>query len=240
MLLKKIARSVLPDRLLAAARTARDKPPSPRDVFSGIYRDGAWGTAHDPDDTFYSGDGSHDDRITTAYVDNVVAFLRTRPDKPNVVDLGCGDFSVGSRIRPFCNRYIACDVVPALIARNRKKYADLDVDFRQLDLITDPLPAGDIVFIRQVLQHLSNRQIAALIPKLRPRYRFLVLTEHLPASDRFTPNLDQAAGAGIRLGFGSGVVLTEAPFNLRALEEKRLCTVEGYGGVVSTMLYRLD
>lgn len=86
--------------------------------------------------------------------------------KPDVVDLGCGDFKVGSQLRPWCGRYTACDVVPDLIAFNRTAFTQLDVDFRVLDMVEDPLPAGDVVFVRQVLQHLSNAAISKAIAKI--------------------------------------------------------------------------
>ena len=36
-----------------------------------------------------------------------------------VVDLGCGDFTVGSKIRPLCGAYVACDVAAPVIAWNQ-------------------------------------------------------------------------------------------------------------------------
>ena len=71
------------------------------------------------------------------------------------------------------------------------------------------------MFIRQVLQHLSNAQISRIVPKLSI-YRLLVLTEYLPSSGDFVPNLDRPTGVGTRLGTetDSGIVLTEPPFNL--------------------------
>jgi hypothetical protein len=50
------------------------------------------------------------------------------------------------------------------------------------------LPDGDIVFLRQVLQHLNNSQISRVVQKLY-RYKFLVLTEHVPANPAFTPTV---------------------------------------------------
>jgi hypothetical protein len=210
-----------------------------RQIFSKIYEDSAWGRSGDPSQPFFSGSGSHDDAIITAYVDAVRAFLASFERKPDVVDLGCGDFFVGARLRPWCGAYTACDIVPELIAFNRTKFAELDVDFRTVDLVADTLPAGDVVFIRQVLQHLSNAQIAQALPKIRATYRFLVLTEHLPGMPDFVPNLDKQPGAGVRTGAGSGVVLTRPPFDLAPVDERVLCDVAEFGGVIRTTLYTL-
>jgi hypothetical protein len=74
---------------------------------------------------------------------------------------------VGSQIRKFCGRYIACDVVPGLIDFIKRQFEDLDVEFKLLDLVKDEFPAGDVALIRQVLQHLSNDQIARFVARSR-------------------------------------------------------------------------
>ena len=159
-----------------------------------------------------------------------------------MVDLGCGDFNVGEQLRPYCGRYVACDVVPALIQRNRDKFAGMQVDFRCIDITEDDLPEGDIVFLRQVLQHLSNAQIFKVIKKLY-RYKVLVLTEHVQASPAFLANRDRATGGGIRMPQSSGVVLTEPPFLLRVKSESVICTTNQsfaqYPGLIRTTLYEL-
>jgi hypothetical protein len=202
-----------------------------------------WGKSDDPSQPFYSGSGSHDNRITQLYVSHVTSFFKNLPNKPDIVDLGCGDFAIGSKIRQYCNHYIACDIVPALITHNKVKYKNLNVNFEVLDLNNDTLPSGDIVIIRQVLQHLTNAQIQRLIPKISLSYKILILTEHLPKSNTFLPNIDKPEGMDIRFdikaGYNSGVVLTKHPFNLRVLEEQIICEVEENGGVIRTTLYRL-
>ena len=206
-------------------------------IFSKIYEDEIWGKSNDPSQLFYSGIGSHDKVIVSTYIQAVHEFLSTFVKKPNVVDLGCGDFLVGSKIRQLCDNYIACDIVPELIEFNKHKYKTLDVDFRVVDLTTNDLPSGDIVFVRQVLQHLSNEQILKAIPKLCTKYKYLVLTEHLPISHEFEHNLDKPAGFDIRTGIESGLVLTSPPFNLKARNERKLCEVL-YGGIITTTLYQ--
>jgi len=181
--------------------------------------------------------------VVLPYVNAVGRFLDSLPCPPSVVDLGCGDFNVGEQLRPYCDRYVACDVVPALIQRNKDKFAGTQVDFRCIDIIEDDLPYGDIVFLRQVLQHLNNAQILRVVQKLY-RYKFLILTEHVPTNSGFPPNRDKATGGGIRLPQGSGVVLTEPPFLLRVKSESVICTTNQslaqYPGLIKTTLYELE
>lgn len=246
MIHKEIIKALIPNVILQKLQAVRTKKKADRfknystqEIFSEVYQKGLWGKSKDPSQLYYSGSGSHDENITSVYIEKVFEFLDGFCDVPDVVDLGCGDFSIGSKIRQYCNNYVACDIVPQLIEYNRKKHKDLNVDFRILNIITDPLPIAEVVFVRQVFQHLSNEQIQKLIPKLQASYRYLVLTEHLPKSKRFTPNLDKPAGPDTRLGYNSGIVLTAPPFDLVCIDEQLICEVNESDGVIRTMIYKL-
>ena len=207
---------------------------SARDAFSHVYRRRIWGSGPG----FNSGPGSRDPQVVQPYVVAVRAWARELGPM-DAVDLGCGDFTVGRQLRALFGRYVACDVVPDLIASLKAGPDAESVEFQCLDLTLDPLPAGDVVFIRQVLQHLPNAAIHALVPKLA-RYRWLVLTEHLPASLDFPPNRDKPIGPEIRLAAGSGVDLCAEPFLLRAQESRVLCELPQFGGLIRTTVYRLQ
>lgn len=186
---------------------------SPQEIFSDIYRNKSWDD-YGATRPFFSGFGSHAQPTVDAYVQALKPVLERFPGA-RVTDLGCGDFNIGKQIRPLCGPYIACDVVPDLIEHNKREFAGLNVDFRCLDITSDELPAGDIAIVRQVLQHLNNSQIERFVKQI-DGYKILIVTEHIP-SGAFEPNLNKATGSGIRLhGIRpSGVVLHQAPFNLR-------------------------
>ena len=209
------------------------------EVFTKIYEVGAWGKSNESTQGFFSGSGSHANNLVSPYIEALQKTLSSFPQKPNVVDLGCGDFYVGSKIRYLFDSYIACDIVESLIDFNKQKYKDLDVDFRVLDLTKDELPNADIVLIRQVLQHLSNKEISAVIPQISSKYNYLVLTEHLPKDGSFVHNLDKPAGPSIRPFFNSGIILTSPPFNLQVKETTCICEAEEYPGIIRTNLYKL-
>ncbi len=212
---------------------------SNKEVFTKIYKERTWGLPDDPSGEYYSGSGSHDPSVVETYTNAIGQFLRSFEKKPDVVDIGCGDFSVGSRVRPLCGVYTACDIVEPLIAFDKGKYKSLNVDFRVLDITKDSLPAADVIFLRQVLQHLSNAEIMAALPEIAKKYKYLVLSEHLPSSESFTPNLDIPTGPLYRVPINSGVVLTSPPFNLKTKEETVLCQFAEHGGIIKTILYKL-
>lgn len=201
------------------------------DIFSMIYKDKMWGGSED----FYSGHGSSDTQIVVPYVAAVKQLLGSFDMPPSACDFGCGDFRVGQQIRPACAAYVGCDLVPELIARNQKRFKDLDVEFRVVDIVTDELPDGDVAFIREVLQHLSNEEIAAVLPKLA-KYRYVVVTEVVPVGD-FEPNLDKPAGFDIRASRGSGVDLQRGPFNFPVKASRVICEVPHLDSLMRTTAY---
>lgn len=210
-----------------------------REVFSNVYETRAWGVAENPSE-FYSGSSSHDTEIVDTYVKAVTDYLKSMPYRPDVVDLGCGDFNVGKRIRSLCGRYNACDVVEAVVQSNHVKFASLDVDFRCVDITCEPLPPGDVVFLRQVLDHLDNARIAQVLARLTP-YKVLIVTEYAPLKPGFQPNVDKPIGSALRIwgATPSAVVVTAPPFGLKTLSMRILCEVKDSVGVIRTTAYEL-
>jgi SAM-dependent methyltransferase len=213
------------------------------EIFDNVYKNAVWGKATDGHPI--SGSGSVNNEVIGPYIENVNRFL-SEVKPAVVVDIGCGDFNVGSHFVELADRYIACDVSSHIIDINRKKFADIpNLEFRQLDLGCDELPGGDVAFVRQVLQHLSNESIQRFVSFVNENkpYKYLVVTEHLPASDSFTTNLDKPSGPNIRIGIDSGIVLDQAPFFLKSKTSRTMVQVpETSGGTkayIKTILYEL-
>jgi hypothetical protein len=215
---------------------------SPERVFTGIYRNHAWG---DAPGGICSGGGSHDTGITDSYLGLIRDHARSHAfHESTFVDLGCGDMEVGRHLIPLCRVFVGVDVVRFVIDRHRTEMGGDSVDFIHLDMVDDDLPDGDICFVRQVFQHMSNRQVGRVLPKLR-KYRRVYITEHLPSgASPWIPNLDKPQGAGIRLDVGSGIDLTAAPFGIPGGEVRLLLEVRGNDagggrdpGIIRTVLY---
>ena len=188
---------------------------------------------------FYSGSGSHEIEIVKPYITAVTSFLRSFKTPISVCDLGCGDFNVGKELVVYTKKYVAIDIVAPLIAFNKEKFKESNLEFHCLDIAVADLPLGDCAIVRQVLQHLSNTEVQAIVNKL-VNFKYLILTEHLPKGD-FIPNKDIISGQGIRLKKKSGINLLVPPFNLKVKEEKQLIAynLEPDKGVLVTTLYVL-
>ncbi len=212
------------------------KPWPTKDAMKQIYTMQLWGKN---DTDFYSGDGSHQPEIVNPYIDVVTSFLTSFERPITVCDLGCGDFNVAKELVKYTAKYVAVDIVEGLIAYNKKKFKQDNLEFQCLDIAVGDLPSADCIVLRQVLQHLSNAEIESVVHKL-PAFEYVILTEHLPEGD-FIPNKDIISGQGIRLNKQSGVDLLASPFNLKAKEVKQLLYVnlEKNKGVIVTTMYRL-
>ncbi|RKR15308.1 methyltransferase family protein [Maribacter vaceletii] len=197
----------------------RKKEPWPtKAVMHQIYEKKMWGGAVD----FYSGLGSHSPEIVGPYIREVSLFLNSFSTRLEVCDLGCGDFNVGKQLVLLSKKYIAVDIVPNLIERNKSLFKEENLEFLCLDISKDKLPNADCAIVRQVMQHISNAEILSLLKKLK-NYKYLIITEHLPL-DSFVPNKDIISGQGIRLKKNSGVDILQPPFLAKTKLIKNLTT----------------
>ncbi|OUR92054.1 SAM-dependent methyltransferase [Flavobacteriales bacterium 34_180_T64] len=208
------------------------KPWSTKDAMEQVYEMKLWG-AHKSD--FYSGVGSHHPEIVHPYIAVLTSFLTSFKDPLSVCDLGCGDFNIGKKLVKHTKKYVAVDIVSALIEHNKETFKEENLEFHCLDIAVDDLPSGDCVILRQVLQHLSNAEVQSIVRKLYD-FKYIILTEHLPEGD-FAPNKEIISGQGIRLKKQSGLNLLAPPFNFKVKEEKQLVSVtlnDCKGAIVTT------
>lgn len=218
--LKALVKAVLPGKavqnirqfLLTRREWRRSQANAKRsasDVFSEIYARNLWGG--NPGD-FHSGAGTHGP-AASLYLSTINAFIK-KHHVLSVVDIGCGDYEIGSKIE--VSNYTGIDVVPALTDRNNAVFGSETRQFMCLDAAgVDQLPSADLCLIRQVMQHLSNTQIKAILRKL-DIFKYVIVTEHQPSEkDYRDANRDKAHGDDTRLYYGSGVYLDQPPFNLQ-------------------------
>jgi len=212
------------------------KPWPTKAVMQQIYEANLWGKNGDD---FYSGEGSHHPNIVVPYVKAVSSFLASFKNPITICDLGCGDFNIGSKLLPFSKEYFAVDIVPELIEHLKKQYPQKEVSFFCLDIAKDELPKADCVIVRQVLQHLSNKEIKEIVSKLYD-YKYVILTEHLPIGE-FEANKDIISGQGIRLKKKSGLDITKSPFNFKFKKTLVLNNfdLENNKGKIVTTLFEL-
>ena len=227
---KEAIRSILPEFILASrrrfkrySRSMRDRSLTPAQVFSDIYKNNLWGGKTGE---FCSGEGSSL-KTNEAYCTYVKDFIAHHQIK-RVLDIGCGDFQVSCNIAEPHFEYVGIDVVEPLIERNQRTFGNQHITFKCLDVTVDELPDADLVLIREVLQHLSNQQISAILEKIK-NVPYAIITEYQPAHDVLrTANLDKPHGMDTRIWDHSGVYLEHPPFSVSDVEIVREVPIKDY------------
>lgn len=158
-------------RFNAEQAAARDRPLD--HVFNEIYAKGMW-RPEGAEAEFHSGPGSLAP-VTAGYEAFVAGILDSDPAIETLVDIGCGDFQVSQRILGRVKRpitYVGCDIASLVVDHNQRTHGRAGkISFQTLNVAKDALPAGDIVTIREVFQHLSNDTILAAIANLRTTFK---------------------------------------------------------------------
>lgn len=130
------------------------------DLFERIYERNEWGG-----DESRSGPGS-----TLAETEKL------RRELPGIVeqlrvevflDVPCGDWNWMRLIELPVRHYIGMDVVPTVVAQNHERYASPSRSFLLGDARTSKLPSADLVFSRDFLVHLSNRDVRKALANFR-------------------------------------------------------------------------
>jgi hypothetical protein len=175
--------------------------------FERIYETNLWS---DPETRSGVGSSLDSTRVVRARLPAALRELETRV----LLDAPCGDFTWMEQVDLGEIAYIGGDIVPTIVAENRRRYSTADRNFVALDLTRDTLPDADVLLCRDCLVHLSYANIRAVLGNVaRSRIRFVLMTSFPGRGD----NRDIEDGDWRPLDFGA------APFDFPA---PRLTIVE--------------
>ena len=205
---------------------------SNKDIFSNIYHNKLWNKNSNL--IFDSGTGSHEQHIVDKYVDVINKFLLE--NKVSVVDIGCGDFNIASKFYFNCKKYFGVDVVKDLIDYLNKNYSDDNLHFINADATFEKLPKAECIIIKEVLQHLTNKDIKLLVENIKD-FKYVIITESYPFElDEI--NKDKIKGPLSRSYNFSAVEIDKPPFNFLFKTKQEILTIERAGiGYLKTFLY---
>ena len=183
---------------------------------------------------FDSGTGSHEEYIVSKYVNVINKFLLE--NKVSVVDIGCGDFNIASKFYFNCQKYFGVDVVEDLINYLNKNYSNENLHFINADATIEKLPQADCIIIKEVLQHLTNKDIKLLLENIKD-FKYVIITESYPFElDEI--NKDKIKGPLSRSYNFSAVEIDRPPFNFLFKKKEEILTIEREGiGYLKTFLY---
>ena len=206
---------------------------SNEEIFERIYERKIWNKSSNLD--FDSGPGSHNPDILKPYLDVILSFLNENRNMI-IIDLGCGDFNVGINLIKFSKKYIAIDVVGSLIERNEKSFKSNKLTFKKIDAVNEDIPSGDCILIKEVFQHITNKEIKLILKKLI-NFKYLIVTESEPLMP-FKPNKDKLKGPECRTDMISGIIIDKSPFNFKFKSKKELLRVKREDRYLVTTIYQ--
>ena len=160
-----------------------------RQAFEQIYAKGLWAT--DPQGKGTSGGGSTL-QATTLYrrfLQDFMAAYRIR----SVVDAGCGDWEFSQALDWTGVDYLGVDIVPAVIEANKQRFEKPNIRFAVADIVREELPAADLLLVKDVMQHLSNADIARFARQFG-RYRHVLLVNDVDPGSLTAEPRDIASG----------------------------------------------
>ena len=145
---------------------------TPEYVFRFIYEQNLWG-----DKESVSGEGSSSNQ-TEVIIKEVPKLIKKYRIK-SILDVPCGDFNW---IRNVVNDnliYVGGDIVGPIIKKNQRQYTRDNIKFIKINLISDPLPAADLLICRDCFVHFSYEDIKKSLNNIRKRkIKYLLLTTY--------------------------------------------------------------
>ena|ERR1041385_9056161 len=138
----------------------------PTNAFSQIYSQNVWG--------FGSGHGSLP-RVTKSYRAFIETFIRENVVK-NVTDFGCGDWQFSRLIDWSGAKYLGLDIDSKLIEQNGSRYGSEQVCFEVAPTRFSDVASGELLLVKDVLQHLPTAVVQQFIADVVSRFRFTLIT----------------------------------------------------------------
>jgi len=159
-------------------------------IFTHIYKTKSWGVNEEGEG--YSGDGSLL-QTTEQYRFFLQNFLKDH-NINSVVDFGCGDWTFSQAIDWGESLYQGFDVVSHVIEKNKIKFETPRITFHVADGCRDVLPSADLLLCKDVLQHLSNKDVVSFLDNLQ-NYTYCLITNDVDADTLSASNVDITSGS---------------------------------------------
>lgn len=158
-----------------------DKPATAnrQDFFTRVFDENLWQSQESK-----SGFGSELSAVT--HLIEALPELFKKYGIQQIVDVPCGDFNwmkhvvAGSDVK-----YLGFDIVPDIINRNQVLHKTETVDFAFFDVADDRIPATDLVFVRDLLIHLSLDLCLKVIDNIAGCDTSYVMFTHHAAPDYY-------------------------------------------------------
>jgi SAM-dependent methyltransferase len=187
-----------------------------KQIFNEIYQTSYWG--------YKSGEGSIPANAIP-WINTVNKFI-AKDDVHSVLDLGCGDWRLGSSYNLLNKKYLGVDA-SQIIIDEISHYANDSISFICEDMVTMDINNHDLIIIKDVFQHLPNNEIQEIMNKVFQKCKYALICND------FSNNANRNIGTG---GWRE-LDLNSEPFNynLEQVSDWHVNLVRG--GSVNKMIF---
>lgn len=143
-------------------------------IFDYIYQNNVWNN----NDVRVPLSGPGSSLINTKNCSKMINDFINSNSITSVLDLGCGDLHWISKAPFFTEnliRYTGVDIVESLISEHLSKYPDKSFLCKDIVSYRD-FANVDMIIIRDVIFHLSNKDIQMIFDNIKGKFKFLVIT----------------------------------------------------------------
>lgn len=151
----------------------------------------------------------------TVSVRNKIKEWITEHNWSTMIDIPCGDFNWMKHIVYSFQKYIGGDIVSRAIEENTRKYGNETTSFVNFDILTDNIPEGDVLLVRDIVGHFplsDGEKIVQTI--LASKCKYLISTTWYNVNDPVYH--ERHINQGTTHGHFYPVNLMSAPFNFPA------------------------
>ncbi|HEY5589325.1 MAG TPA: class I SAM-dependent methyltransferase [Candidatus Paceibacterota bacterium] len=199
--MKRALKKLIPNQVFNIYRIIRIKrtEKSKRQIFTEYFVNNYWNSSESK-----SGRGSTIEQTKTLIQELEILLVDLGIE--SILDIPCGDYNWMQKVKKANIKYIGADIVKPLIKANKEKFKEQEnVEFKTIDIINDPLPKCDLIFVRDCFVHLSFQEISKSIQNIKKSGSKYLLTTTFP---NHKENVNSSNGGWRTIN------LVEEPFNL--------------------------
>jgi hypothetical protein len=147
------------------------KSGSKAEVFKRIYKSNFWESKESK-----SGGGST--IASTTAIRSQLPLVIKKYNISSILDIPCGDYNWMKEV-DLPVFYTGADIVDELISENNERFAKDKVGFVKLDITKDNLPKVDLIFCKDLFQHLSYEDVFSAIDSIKKsKSKYLLTTSY--------------------------------------------------------------
>jgi SAM-dependent methyltransferase len=148
------------------------------ETFEMIYSNGFW----DKDESNQGTSGLGSKLINVIPYINLLEDFISKNHITSIVDAGCGDWQFSRYLNFNGINYLGVDAAKSVVLKNIAKYKKDNIQFVHGNFLEMELPKADLLILKDVLQHLSNKNILKAIDSFK-NYRYVIAVNDISSAN---------------------------------------------------------